>query len=172
MGLEHNARDSAKPAVNHENQENSKLSDEFVNNVSITRPVFNKENYDPAKSPVRVDGPKLTDLHISSDNDTHYQELAVKGADFIAANGNINLQVKTALAEAHKEDKQQGTGYHQVDKLLSYMNHHLGGTDYSVTRDRDKIMVLDSTDNQSVKHDASGKALVKVRDDWNLHDKK
>lgn len=152
----------------------SKAEEPWHNSVSMTHPAFNKMVYDPNQRAETIPGPKLNELHVNPavDNDVHYQKIAKDGADFIAINGNINIAVKHALADAYQNDKLSGGGHNSVDKLLSFMNKELHGTYFSMTRDGDKVMLLDSRDNEHLKHDASGKALLHAREKWNLKTQK
>ncbi|MBX9722808.1 MAG: hypothetical protein K2X81_15515, partial [Candidatus Obscuribacterales bacterium] len=65
-----------------------------------------------------------------------------------------------------------GGGHGHVDKLLSYMNKELCGTYFSVTRKGDSFMLLDSRDNEHLKHDANGNAKLHVREQWNMKTQK
>jgi hypothetical protein len=154
---------------------------------------LNKMNYGPGATDQSTctTGPKLTDLtidvpkvqeldapeykgvyHKPKDmpvSNENYQKIAGKGTDFIAINGNINLDVKHALDEARQTDKADGTGYKNVDKLLSYMNEHLCGTYFSVARHNDTFMLLDSRDNHPNAH---GQFAVHPRERWNMATKK
>lgn len=175
-------------------QVNQDVQDRLHNNIDMRNPVFNHMEYEGKSK--QIDGPKLQDLHIVGDGKTneHYRQIAKDGAFFIAVNGNINLAVKHALEEAHDNDKLHAKGnkdgkndHATVDKLLSYMNKELYHTVFSVTRDGNKFILLDSRDNRgtrpanpndlnasdrSVRHDATGKAILHPREQWNLDTKK
>ncbi|MFA6208423.1 MAG: hypothetical protein WCT03_20510 [Candidatus Obscuribacterales bacterium] len=170
---------------------NRDVQDRLHNNIDMRSPVFNHMEYEGKSK--QIDGPKLQDLHIVGDAKTneHYRQIAKDGAAFIAINGNINLAVKHALEEANDNDKLHAKGgkndHATVDKLLSYMNKELFHTVFSVTRDGNKFMLLDSRDNhgtrpanrddlnasdRSIRHDASGKAILNAREQWNLDTKR
>lgn len=174
-------------------QINRDVQDRLHNNIDMRNPVFNHMEYEGKSK--QIDGPKLTDLHIVGDAKTneHYRQIAKDGAAFIAINGNINIAVKHALEEANDNDKlhakdRGGKNDHAtVDKLLSYMNKELFHTVFSVTRDGNKFILLDSRDNRgskpanpadlnasdrSIRHDASGKAIIHPREQWDLDKKK
>ncbi len=154
---------------------------------------LNKMNYGPGGTDQSTctTGPKLTDLTIDVPkvheldaplyqgeyhkpkelpvSNENYQKIAREGTEFIAINGNINLQVKHALDEARQTDIADGTGHKSVDKLLSYMNEHLCGTYYSVARHNDTFMLLDSRDNHP---NARGQFAVHPTERWNMATKK
>ncbi len=150
------------------------VEEKWHNSVSLTNPAFNKMVYDTNQRPECIAGPQLKELHVNPavDNDAHYQKISKDGAEFIAINGNINIAVKHALSDAFQDDKLSGGGHGQVDKLLSYMNKELCGTYFSVTRKGDSFMLLDSRDNEHLKHDANGNAKLHVREQWNMKTQK
>lgn len=150
-------------------------AEEFKPNYDIDgmrHPPLNKMSYDANKPAVCLDGPKLPDLKIdaSVDNNKHYQDIARKAAEFVAINGSYNIAMRHALKDANENDKLQGDGkgHKTVDKLLEYINKELCGTYFSMIRRNDKIILLDSRDNDPVKHDAAGKAQLNIRGSWSL----
>ena len=165
-------------------------------NASMKHPVFNKMDYGPSSpGSAKLPGPRLNELTIDVPNVheldapmkegvwhkpkqmpvsiPNYQKIASEGTEFIATNGNINLQVKHALDEALQSDKSMNTGHQHVDKLLAYMNENLWGSNYSVLRDRNKFLLLDSRDNPHPKRDAGGNVVsaLKFTEGWDMEKK-
>ncbi|MBN9396126.1 MAG: hypothetical protein J0H83_12840 [Candidatus Melainabacteria bacterium] len=139
----------------------------------IHKPPLNKMEYDINKKAVCLDGPKLPDLKLnpSVDSNEHYQKIAKDAASFIAINGNFNIAMRHSLKDANENDKLTGNGkgHKTVDELLKYINKDLCGTYFSVIRQNDKITLLDSRDNQNIKHDAKGNAKLTPRFSWSLN---
>ncbi len=137
----------------------------------MKKPPLNTMSYDVNKPAPRLDGPKLPDLIIEPSVETNdrYQKFARQAAEFVAINGNFNIDMRRAVKDANENDKLLGGGHKTVDQLLRYMNKEMAGTYFSVIRQRDNIVMLDSRDNQNLKHDAKGNAIVRPRVVWNIN---
>jgi len=162
-GLYHN--ETMKDFVLHKPGENNRTGGPRLYDLSID--VAHVKEMDAPEYQGQYHKPKP--LPVSNEN---FRKIAQEGTEFIAINdGGINLQVKHALDEAYQTDKIQGTKHEHVDQLLAYMNAHLQGTNYSVGRDHNRFMVIDSSDKAN-KPDAHGKVNVHPMVLWDLDTKK